>query len=77
MAAKKVENEYDERRESLVVEIKTIWPDGIDLSEQERARIAAELHRNPKDAKKMVYVRCPTGLVRHITVTPEDVERLR
>lgn len=79
MAAKKTvpDNQYDERRETLVVEIKTTWPSDIQLSEQERQRIAAQLHREPKDCKKLEYIRCPTGLVRHITVTTEDIDRLK
>lgn len=79
MAAKKTvpDNEWDERRETLVVEVKTSWEDGADLNPQDRARIAAALHSNPKDAKKMTYIRCPTGLVRHITVTAEDIQRVR
>lgn len=74
--AKKSENEYDERKETLVVEEKTEWPAGVTLSEAERLRVAGALHRDPKSAAKMAYVRCPTGFVRVITATPEELTRL-
>ena len=74
-AAKKAENAYDERREELVVERKTTWPKEIDVTETERAKITEGLHHDPKTAKKLEYKLCPTGLIRHILVTQEDVDR--
>lgn len=70
------ENQFDETREKLVVERKTTWPKGLDVTETERQAINDRLHREPAAAKKLEYVRCPTGLIRHITVTPEDVDRI-
>ena len=79
MAAKKTvpDNQFDERRESLVVETKTVWPAGIEVEEAEKKRIDSRLHQNPRDAKFLEYVRCPTGFVRQITVAPEDLQRLK
>lgn len=71
------ENQFDERRETLVVERKTSFPADIALADVERQRVRDALHRAPKDAKVLEYIRCPTGFVRHITVTKEDVERLK
>lgn len=68
------ENQYDERRETLVVEKKTLWQ--ADVPAADRASIATALHRNPQEAKKVEYVLCSVGLIRRITVTPEDVARL-
>ena len=76
MAKAKKDNEYDERRETLVMEQKTTWPPDLPVPETERRRVAEALHNNPKDAKRMQYILCPTGLIRHVTVTPEDLERL-
>lgn len=76
-AAAKSENQYDERRETLVMETKTTFPAGIDLTEGDRARIKVHLHGRPKEAKKLEYIRTPTGFIRHITVTPEEVQSLR
>jgi hypothetical protein len=74
--AKAAENQYDERREGLVVEQKTTWPAGLTVMDFERAEIAKKLHANPKDVKKLEYIRCPTGFVRHITVSQEDLDKL-
>lgn len=68
------ENQYDERRETLVVEEKTVWQ--AEVPAADRPRIAAALHRNPKETKKLEYVLCSVGLIRRITVTPEDVARI-
>lgn len=78
MAAKKKvpDNQYDERRETLVMERKTTWSEDVSVADADRARIADALHENPKDAKKLEYILCPTGLIRHVTVTTDDVARL-
>jgi hypothetical protein len=68
------ENQYDARRETLVVEEKTVWQ--TDVPAAERLRIATALHRNPQEAKKLEYVLCSVGLIRRITVTSDDVARL-
>ncbi|HID20930.1 MAG TPA: hypothetical protein EYP14_00810 [Planctomycetaceae bacterium] len=71
-------NKYDPRLESLVVETKTAWdPDVAELPDEERRWLAAELHRHPDQASKIQYVRVHTGMIRLITVTAADVERLR
>lgn len=76
-AAAKSQNQFDERRETIVVEKKTTWPKDSKLVEAERIRIAGALHKAPKDAKILEYIRCPTGFVRHITVTQEDLDRVK
>jgi hypothetical protein len=70
------ENQFDERRETLVVERRTIWPSDVSIPESDRALIADALHRNPKEAARLEYILCPTGLIRKITVTPADIERV-
>lgn len=76
-AAKKTENEYDVRRETLVVERKTTWPANVKLSDADREFAADLLHKDAQNVKQMVYVRCPTGLIRHITVTDEEMAKLK
>jgi hypothetical protein len=70
------ENQFDARRETLVVETKTTWEQGVSADDRAKARIGQALHRDPENAKKLEYVRCPTGFIRHITVTDEDVQRI-
>jgi hypothetical protein len=72
------DDEFNEYRERLVVETKTIWPPELgELSDEEKARIAQALHAEPQNAKQLLYIRQHTGFRREITVTPEDVERLK
>ena len=68
---------FDPYREALVVETDTVWPDQCALSEAERAGIEARLHADPQNASQLEYVRLPTGFCRQITVTAEDLERMR
>jgi hypothetical protein len=69
---------YDAYREALVVETVTIWPDEFsDLGPAERKRIEEQLHANPQEAPGLAYVRLHTGFARQITVTAEDLERLK
>jgi hypothetical protein len=69
---------FDPYREALVVEEMTIWPDGIcEADDEKRRRIEAKLHSHPQDAAELKYVRLPTGFARHISVTVEDIERLK
>lgn len=70
------ENQFDERRETLVVERKTTWPAGVSVPKEARAKLVDQLHAQPQSAKKLDYIRCPTGFVRHITVTEDDLARL-
>ncbi|HID77533.1 MAG TPA: hypothetical protein EYP56_16255 [Planctomycetaceae bacterium] len=69
---------FDPYRDALVVEQVTVWPAEFDgLDRVERERMEAELHARPQEASELAYVRLPTGFARHITVTPEDIERLK
>ena len=70
-------NQFDERRETLVMERKTTWAAELSVDESERERIADMLHQKPQDAGQLEYIRSPTGFIRHITVTPEDIDRLK
>lgn len=72
------ENQFDDKRETLVVECKTTWTEEQrkKYPENEREHLAGLLHSTPKEAKKMVYVRTTTGLIRHISVTDEDLARI-
>ncbi len=68
---------FDPYRDALVIETKTIWPDGLDPVEPERRdRIARWLHAHPGEAAELAYVRLHAGFCRQITVTPADVEKV-
>jgi hypothetical protein len=70
-------NELDPYREALVVEQATLWPDAFDDWEmQDRRRIEAALHADPKSCAELSYIRQHTGFARQITVTESDLERL-
>lgn len=75
VAAKKSENQIDPRRETLVMECKTTWPEGCALSQAEKERLAGLMHGMPDQVKKLDYIRSPTGLIRHITVSDEDLTK--
>ena len=69
---------HDPYREALVVETATVWPaeyDGWELPE--RARIERLLHAEPQAASHLDYIRTHTGFNRSITVTPDDIKRLK
>ncbi len=69
---------FDPYREALVVETDTVWPDQhAAIPDAERARIEARLHADPQNASQLEYVRLPTGFCRQITVTAEDLERVK
>ena len=70
---------FDPYREALVVETDTLWPEGLDavLSPQQQRRIAEQLHADPRQAARLEYVRLHTGFCRKITVTTEDLQRLK
>lgn len=68
---------FDPYREALVVETATVWPEGLDVPPDQRRRIAERLHADPEHARQLEYVRLHTGFCRRITVTPEDMERLK
>jgi hypothetical protein len=71
-------NEFDPYREVLVVETTTTWSaECDDLEATEKARIEEALHAHPDQCAVMDYLRVHTGFCRRVTVTPEDVARLR
>ena len=68
---------HDPRLESLVVETKTLWGDDVgDLSDEDRAWVAAAIHQHPQLAGKIEYERAHTGFTRIITVTADDIAQL-
>ncbi len=68
---------FDPRLESLVVETKTLWGDDVgDLSDEDRAWVAAAIQQNPQLAGKIEYERTHTGFTRIITVTADDIAQL-
>lgn len=70
--------EYDRYREALVVENYTLWPDaGSELAPSQRRQIAEKLHAEPEKAADLKYERLHTGFARVITVTAEDLARLK
>ncbi|MGA2061901.1 MAG: hypothetical protein ABSG67_15555 [Thermoguttaceae bacterium] len=73
-------NAIDPYREALVIEHTTIWPDSLEnppIDQAERERIETLLHANPAQAVELAYVRLHTGFCRQITITAEDLERLK
>jgi hypothetical protein len=71
-------NAYDPYREALVVETLTLWSEEYDgWDEVTKARIEQQLQSNPQAAADMDYERLHTGFCRKITVTPEDLQRLK
>ena len=71
-------DKFDRYREALVVETNTIWPaDYHGLDAAERLRMEPALHADPKSCSQLEYVRMHTGFCRQITVTAEDVQRVR
>jgi len=71
-------DEFDPYREALVVETNTVWPDELDeLELSERERISTALQADPASVANLEYIRMHSGFCRQITVTLEEVERLR
>jgi hypothetical protein len=69
---------FDPYRDALVVETVTVWPEEYaEMDPAERGRIEARLHAEPQQASELNYVRLHTGFCRRITVTAEDLERLK
>ncbi|MEM1062403.1 MAG: hypothetical protein AAF907_12315 [Planctomycetota bacterium] len=69
---------YDARLDGLVVERRTEFAPELagHLSEDDRARLADELHADPAAAASLRYERAHTGFTRVITATVEDLGRL-
>ncbi len=73
-------NTFDPYREALVIEQITIWPESHEhppADPTERERIETQLHADPARAAELAYIRLHTGFCRQITVTVEDLARLR
>lgn len=71
-------NKFDARLETLVMETRTLWDaEASALTDEERARIARFLHQHPAEAGQIEYLRMHTGFARHITVTADDIARVR
>jgi hypothetical protein len=69
---------FDLYREALVVETVTVWPEELAaVPPPQRKRIEERLHADPPSAKQLQYVRLHAGFCRRITVTAEDLERLK
>jgi hypothetical protein len=63
---------FDPYRDALVVETLTLWPEEYaEMDPAERGRIESE------QASELGYARLHTGFCRRITVTAEDLERLK
>ncbi|NLF72501.1 MAG: hypothetical protein GX575_25985 [Candidatus Anammoximicrobium sp.] len=71
-------DKFDLYREALVVEANTVWPEDYrDLDAGEKRRIEEALHADPKSCVQLDYLRLHTGFCRQITVTADDVQRIR
>ncbi len=71
-------DKFDPYREALVVETKTIWPEGLAPSDPaQRVQIEQRLQAEPAKAAELAYVRLYSGFSREITVTAADLERLK
>lgn len=73
-------NTFDPYREALVVEQSTIWPEPLEnkpASAENREQIEKQLHSDPAKATELTYIRLIVGFNRQITVTVEDLERLK
>lgn len=71
------ENEFDPRRETLVMETRTLFaPELKTLSATDREWLAEAVHAEPELASKLVYERSHTGFIREITIGVADVSRL-
>lgn len=69
---------FDRYREALIVETNTIWPAELaPLDPLERSRLEESLHAHPEHCAELEYVRVHTGFCRQITVTLEDLQRVR
>lgn len=70
-------SKYDARVDDLVIETITKWDASVgQLSDEDRAWLAAQVHRHPERAAKIAYERMHTGFSREITVTADDVARI-
>jgi hypothetical protein len=73
-----VADTFDPYREALVVETHTIWPADLGpITPAEKAKVEAKLHANPQACAGLEYVRIHTGFCRQITVSADDLQRVR
>lgn len=71
-------DKFDPYREALVMETLTVWSDEYDTLElEDRAQIEQALHGDPENVDHLEYIRTPTGFCRQVTVTDEDIQRVR
>ena len=71
-------DKFDPYREALVMETTTVWPEEFSgLDAREKAHLANELHASPESVQNLTYVRTHTGFCRTITVTEDDLARVR
>lgn len=71
-------DKFDRYREALVVETSTVWPAELaPLDRTERERLETAFHAAPEHCATLAYIRLHTGFCRQITVTPQDLERVR
>jgi hypothetical protein len=69
---------FDPYRESLVMEAATIWPEDLGPRDSvKKADVEAALHAAPEECAHLEYIRLYTGFCRQITVTAEDIQRLK
>jgi hypothetical protein len=69
---------FDPRLETLVRELRTIWPAEFHaLSPEEKQRHDVMLQAAPALAAHVHYERIPTGFIREITVTQADLNRIQ
>jgi hypothetical protein len=70
-------DKFDPYREALVMETRTIWPEGYEeLDPGKRSKIESTLHGDPEQAAMLEYIRVHTGFCRQITVTDDDIQRI-
>lgn len=71
-------DKFDPYREALIMETNTIWPEQYEeLDPQKKEKIAAAVHADPENAAHLVYVRMHSGFCREITITDEDIARVK
>ncbi len=69
---------FDPYREALVMEEVTVWPEEFDdVDADERSQLERKLHDAAEQAGHLEYIRGHTGFCRSITVTAEDLARVR
>lgn len=71
-------DKFDPYRDALVMEETTIWPaDMADVPLDQRTALAKRLHAQAAACVHLEYVRQHTGFTRQITVTRDDLARLK